>query len=148
MNQFHYFSVDDGKFVYEIGDAACHIHEEEGCHFLTMVCVAPTQISPDEPEYDSFPAFEFSLPFSSDPREMIVPDAVFEVVLHSETHGQLCSMTYSGVFDALEQGEVLIHGVDDDGIHATVTGVDGAGGGSRISCETHFVWRQLKRSFS
>ena len=148
-NQVYYRPRGKNKLIiFKIVDAKYNIHVEDGQHLLTLTCVAAEQISPPR-EFDFIPWVEVSLLFDSDPSEYIVAGAVFPVVVSEKSLGTLSGVSYTSVFDSLNDGTVKIHSVSEEHVEATIRGTDGSNGESLVEFRARFVRSSdMGRSFS
>ena len=143
VDELLYWDVTQGLKEYVVKEAECGIHSEEpGAFFLTFTCLA-------SPDYGNDPYIEVSLLFSKDPTAAIVPGKVFPVVLQRNAHDTLQSMRYNSVWEDFENATITINSVAKGYIDATMTGIDGAGGGSKVSVRAKFRRiANMQRSFS
>ena len=84
------------------------------------------------------PYIEVSLLFTKNPTPEIVPGATFPVVLHDNTFHNLQSICYNSVWEDFENATIKINSVSAGHIDATMEGIDGAGGGSKVSVRAEF----------
>ena len=141
VNQLQY--LDDNVLrIFEISNAKCGVHVEDGDNFLSFACSTSSQLWP-ELSVDWQPFIEINIPTEKDSMKQVAPGSVIHPEDYHDRFGNLTQF-FRGIFDDLENGSIAIHKLTDGHVDATITGKDG-----QLRLRGHFTTsNDMSRSFS